>query len=394
MKLVLYDGFMNAFLGKKLLLLGFVIVLLVVIPLTVYLVQQQQKTQIGAAKSTVLSLKPATLQTNVGRTENFDVEVNPGSNQNQISFVKFVITYDTAKFDATSSALTINRNAFPTTLQGPTLTAGNVSVTLSVGPDPNKVISSITNVATLSLKALSKTATGSPTRIVIDQNQSQVLSVATSDQFSEDVLLAANSATVTILEAGASGTGGTPGPAAANQVPVCSSLNVDRSTSGTAPYPITFTVAGNDPDGTISKVTFNFGDGPQVDETTGGGIGTKTVSLAKAHTYQNNGTFTATAVLTDNQGGVSSVGSCTKSITLTAASGTGTGTGTGVGTTITVSPTPSGIPSATIAPTPLVGGPTPPPTSLPPVGPSDLLAKVGGVAVLFTILGVLLLFAP
>lgn len=286
---------MNAFSGKKLLLLGFVIVLLVVVPLTVYLVQQQQKTQIGAAPTTVLSIKPPTLSTTVGKTENFEVEINPGSNQ--VSFVKFVINYDTAKFDATSSVLTVNRNAFPTTLQGPTLTAGNVSVTLSVGSDPNKVISSITNVATLSLKALSKTATGSPTRIVIDKNQSQALSVATSDQFNEDVLLSTNPALVTIAEAAA----------AATPAPV----------GGVAPTP----------------------------------------------------TPTPTPTSTPSP-------TPTPSPTIT----------------ITVSPTPSASPTAVIISSPSPT-PTPIPTALPPVGPADLLAKVGGVAVLFTILGVLLLFA-
>lgn len=368
--------------GKKLLLLGFIIVLLVIIPLTVYLVQQQQKVTSLAAATSVLSVVPPTESMTVGETKPFEVRLNPVNNQ--VSFVKLVLKYDPAKLETAANRVTINTAAFPSTLQVPTVASGVISLTVSVGSDPNKNINQPnTLVATISFTALE--ATTGTTRIEFDRtpNQTQVLSIASSDQFNENVLADGIPSNVTITGSGTSPSPGA-GSVSENKIPVCTNLNVDRPTTGTAPYSVTFTVIGNDSDGTVNKVTFNYGDGPQEDVTTGGGLGTNSINLQKAHTYNNAGNFTATATLTDNSGGVSEVGSCTQSMTVNAS---GTGTGTGTGTIITVSPTPSSSPSASIVPT------ATPITSLPDVGPSDFLAKFGGAAALLTIIGVILLFA-
>ena len=62
-------------------------------------------------------------------------------------------------------------------------------------------------------------------------------------------------------------------------------------TSGDAPLTVVFNAsASNDSDGTISSYTWQFGDG-----SSGSGIST-------THTYTNLGTFTATLVITDNDG--------------------------------------------------------------------------------------------
>ena len=197
--------------GKKLLLFGFIIVLLIIIPLTVYLVQQQQKTQIGAAPSSILSLVPATVSSSVGQSFNLDASLNPGTNQ--VSFVKLVINYDQTKLATASSGLTPNSASFPSTLQGPTYTPGGISVTLSVGSDPNRVISSTTRVATISFTALAQTA-GTPTQVTfVGGGQTQVLSIASSDQFNENVLASTNPSNVTIAQAaGAASPTPTPSP--------------------------------------------------------------------------------------------------------------------------------------------------------------------------------------
>lgn len=288
--------------GKKLLLLGFIIVLLIVIPLTVYLVQQQQKTQVGAAPTSVLSLinpttNTASVSTQVGQSFNLDVSLNPGSNQ--VSFVKLVINYDQTKLATASSGLVPNSTSFPSILQGPTYSAGAITVTLSVGSDPNKVISAATRVASISFRALTQT-TGTPTQVsLVGGGQTQVLSVASSDQFNENVLASTNPANITIA----------PSAQAATPTP----------TASPSPSP-----------------------------------------------------------------------SASPTPTPTASPSSG---GSGTGTIITVSPTPTpigiGSPSATATPFP-----TPTPiTQLPSVGPADFLAKIGGAAALFTIIGVILLFA-
>lgn len=383
---------MSAFSGKKLLLLGFIIVLLVIIPLTVFLVQQQQKTTTQAAQTSILSVIPATQSMAVGDERDFQIRLDP--QQNQVSFVKATITYDPTKLETSQAQVDINEADFPTTLAGPTVSGGNITFTVSVGSQPGSAVDSATTVATIKFKALAATTQGQTTPITIVRNQSQALSIASSDQFNEDVLAGTNPSNVTIAQSGTtpsvspspSSSPATGGATGGNQVPVCSSLSIDRSASGTAPYSITFTVNGNDSDGTISKATFTFGDGVQEDETQGGGLGTNSVNLAKSHTFNNAGTFTTTATLTDNNNGVSEVGTCTQTITVSAA---GSGTSGGTGTIITVSPTPTATPSGGFIP---VETPTPIPTSLPAVGPADMLVKIGG-ALLFTLIGVVLLLA-
>lgn len=377
--------------GKKLLLLGFIVVLLVIIPLTVYLVQQQQKTRIGAAPSTSLTFVPLSRSVTVGQPVNFEIWVNPGSNQ--ISFVKLVIDYDQAKLQAGASALTPNTSAFEPALQGPTYTPGNISVTLSVGANPNRIIQTRTRVASLVLEALSATA-GTPTRITFDTapDKTQVLSIASADQFNENVLLLSSltPAEVTIAQA-VGGVSATPTPSPspdgtspANKPPVCTSLSLDRASSGKAPYSIAFTATGNDTDGTISKVTFDFGDGPVVDETQGGGIGTNKASVQKSHTYNNPSTYTATATFTDNDGALSSISTkCTETIKITSS----TGVDGDVSTIATVgSPTPT--PAATVSETPI---PTTTKGGLPAVGPGDKIISIAAIGAILSVLGVLLL---
>lgn len=400
---------MGSLSGKKLLLLGFVVVLMVVIPLTVYLVQQQQKLKVGAQAASTLSftVTPGSSSTISKSTDaaSFDVMLDPSTNQ--VSFVKLVINYDSTKLSVKD--FTPNTADFPTILQQPDKGTGKASVTLSVGDNPNKIItgSPARKVATISFNALA-TATAGTTQISFDQTPSsgtQILSIGTGDQFNENVLANATPTTVTIAQGAVGGTT-TTGTSAAS----CTALNADKGTTGTAPYPVTLTAIGSATGtATITKVTFNFGDGPAQDITTGGGIGTNSVNVQNPHTYNNAGTFVATATFTDNAGGVSPVGACTKTFTLTAASssptptptpsgstgGGGTGTsgsggtgGTGTTQIVTV---------ATPTPTPVVTQPetTPAPGTkggLPAPGPGDKIISFGGLGVLSIIIGALLLF--
>lgn len=388
--------------GKKLLLLGFIVVLMVIIPLTVYLVQQQQKLKVGAQQASSLSFAvtpggSATISKPTD-TASFDVMLDPSTNQ--VSFVKLAITYDITKLSV--NAFTVNSTDFPTTLQQPDkgTTTGKATVTVSVGQDPNKIItgSPPRKVATISFNALS-TATAGTTQLSFDRDPNtgtQVLSIGTSDQFNENVLANTPPTTITIAQSALAAspspsaspsTSPSPTPAAGNtnKVPVCSGLAIDRQASGTVPYSLTFTASGTDSDGTITKVTFSFGDGALTDVTTGGGIGTSSVNTQISHTYNNAGTFQAKATLTDNQGGVST-DSCSQTITVTSGSaGTGGATG-GTGTTqiVTVAtPAPTALPGATALPGTKGGLPAP--------GPSDKIVSFGGLGVISVIIGALLL---
>jgi hypothetical protein len=370
------------FTAKKLFLFGFLAILLVGIPVTVYLVQQQQVQRSRAAKATVLTFTPdssasAPIQKQVGDTIPLDIMVNPATNL--VSFVKVEINYDPDKLATASPAFQPNTLAFPSVLEGPIYSPGKIAVTLSVGPDPTKAIQTLTKAATVTFKAVSNTPAGTPT-LVTYGTTTQVLSIGAEDQASENVLSSATPATIVI---GGSSTTGTPEPipteiptstpittptetpvatdtpipgatntptptssasgtATPNTAPVCNSLVVDRSASGNVPFSITFTANGTDSDGTVSKVTFNFGDGQVSDVTDAGGVGSNSVNAQIAHTYYNAGTFQASAVLTDNRGDVSDSTNCKQTVTVTAS-------GSATSVPGSASPTPTMVPTGAVS---------------------------------------------
>src|SRR3989344_4550532 len=121
--------------GKKLLLYGFVIVLLIAIPGAFYFVSQQ-KPKISTEKATVLSLSPTTQNTTVGSIVTFDVNLDPSS-INQISFVKLILSYDTTKLATTEATLKVlpwvanDGSTFtPVILSGPIYGEGTIAVTI------------------------------------------------------------------------------------------------------------------------------------------------------------------------------------------------------------------------------------------------------------------------
>ena len=366
-------GFLTA---KKLLILGFVFILLVAIPLTVYFVQQQQQTKTQAAPATKLFFSPLTQTKNVNDDVTLDISIDPGANQ--VSFVKLDLSYDATKLATNSAGTTCNQalcptDDFPVILEGPIYAPGTVSITLSIGPNPTKVIQAVKKVVTLKFKAVS-TTTSDGTAITFGP-QTQVLSLASTDQVGENVLLPNSTPAKVIINQGTSTTTPTP---ATTQAPVCASLSVDRATTGNAPYPLTFTATGSDPVGTVSKVTFDFGDGPVQDVTQAGGIGTKSVSVPIAHTYNNSGTFKASAVLTNNLGGTSTPGVCIQNITVLQASGSATLTPTVTTTPAIVTATPVQIPTQIPITSP---------------GPGNTLVGVGIVGIVLSLVGGILFFA-
>ena len=362
--------------GKKLLLFGFIVVMLLVIPLTVYIVQQQQKTRSSAQKSTTLGFNPASVSNvYVGQNFNLDVMMNPGVNQ--VSFVKMVINYDATKLATASAgpaacpikpndALCPNTIAFPSILQGPIYGPGTISMTLSIGGSPQNIVQATTKIASLYFQAIAPTD-AAPTQVTIDSQNSQVLSIASTDQFSENVLSSVSPANVTILASSSATPTPTPAPTATptSQAPVCQSLSLSGPASGAAPYSLTLTATGTSSASTISKVTFNFGDSSIQDVTNGGGIGSSSVSVQTSHTYNSGGSFVASATFTDALGNVSDTTNCTE--------------------TITVSATPSATVIAQATPSP-----KPP---LLPTGPSDKIVAAGILGTIITIVGALVFFA-
>lgn len=367
---------------KKFFIIGFVVVLLVAIPATIYLVSITTRPTTKAAPSTVLSAVSATTTAAVGDTVPVDIMADPGSNS--VSVVKLNISYDSTKLATTAGGFVPNSAAFPTILDPVTYgpCTGNfctITATLAIGADPTKAITIKTKVGTISFKALATTDQG-PTNVTFG-NQTTVYSVAQADQASENVLSSTTPLALTI--ATSQSLSGSPTPtvaatttptpttaattaltptSAANLPPLCTSLSVDQNTA-TAGGTINFTANGNSPGATLSKVTFNFGDGNTLDVTTGGGLGTNNASVQQAHTYAADGAYTATAIMTDVNSLISSGTTCTQVITIGTGSAIATNTSTGTKT-----------------------------TTLPKTGPGDTLMVVGIIGAVLSVIGGFLFF--
>lgn len=353
--------------------------ILVAIPFSVYIAQKRQQTTSNAAKSTRLFFNPTSTTAIVGGIINLDIMLDPGSNL--VSFVKLSISYDPSKFATASGGLAINQvsNTLDTPIDEVTYQPGKATISMSIGADPTKAIVAETKIATLQLQALATTTSTTGTVNFDSDPYTQVLSIASVDKTNENVLSSGNPATIIVTGApSVSPTPtGSPTSSSSPSVPACTGLSVDRSTTGTAPYSVTFTAAGTDSNGNISNVSFNFGDGAVQSLTTGGGIGTNSVNNVQiSHTYNNSGTFTAYAILTDSNNNSSTEQDiCSQDITINSASSTG-------GTTIS----PTATPTATTAPT-LIPSPTAAPTVLPPTGPGEKILGVGVLGIIFTAIG-------
>lgn len=194
---------MNTLKNKQLAGIGVLVLLLVGLPVTIFLTQQSQETRSRATASTTLYFTPSTttttpLQKNVGETVTYDVMIDPGSNLP--SLVKLHLQYDTTKFQvAGPSSFVVNTAAFPTTLEGPIVSNGNVYVSVSIGSDGTKAIQQVTKVGTLTLTTLAPTTTA-PTLLSFG-DKAQVLSIAANDQANENVLSTTTPAYTSIVAA-------------------------------------------------------------------------------------------------------------------------------------------------------------------------------------------------
>lgn len=374
------------FSAKKLLLIGFILILLVAIPLTLYFIQQQQEIRSRAQAATTLSFTPATSSVNVGDVVSLDLMVNP--NSNLVSFVRLEILYDSTKLATASGdqgkAFEPNTLAFPSVTEGPIYEDGKILVTLSVGSDPTKAIQTPTKVATFQF--IAKEPTDTPTQVTLGATQTQVLSIGPEDQASENVLSSTSPAAISI--GGALSPTLTPTPTipvtptptptttASNTLPVCSTFTATVA-STSAPVDVKFNVVGSDADGTIEKVTINYGDNNVINYTEN--LGVKNINTTYTHTYTAAGQYTAQALLTDDQGGVSSAQSCQTTVTI-AQEPTATPTGT-------LTPTDTPTPTAT----PTTGVDTPTPTLEAP-GPGATVIGIGAFFTVLSIIGAILFF--
>lgn len=189
---------------KKIFLLGFILVILIAIPFSVYIAQQRQNISSKAATSTDLSFEPASSTVKVGDIVTLDVVLNPGAKapSNLISFVKLSISFSASKFTAIS--LEPNKdgaNTLINPIDEAQLGSGKATISLSIGADPANAVKTKTKIAILKLKAVDQDNRVTPTvpNVRFDPDpDTQVLSVESTDGTSENVLSTTNPATIVI----------------------------------------------------------------------------------------------------------------------------------------------------------------------------------------------------
>ncbi len=124
------------------------------------------------------------IQKNINDTITLNLMVDPGSAM--VSFIRFDIEYDSSKLSISGpSAVQINTSAFPATLEGPVLSSGKVAASVSVGSDPTKTITSISQVASITFTA--SAATNEVTQITFGE-MSQILSIDANNSATDNVL--------------------------------------------------------------------------------------------------------------------------------------------------------------------------------------------------------------
>ncbi|MDP2637475.1 MAG: hypothetical protein Q8P26_00235 [Candidatus Levybacteria bacterium] len=201
---------------KKIFLLGFIIVILITIPLSVFVAQKSQRITSKASRSTTLYFDQASPTVKTGDILTLGVMLNPGTGAtaNQVSFVKLSISFDPNKFTTVADSLkpnTESSNTLTTILEDPVYESGKATISLSIGADPARVVSATTKIAILKLKSLSATSESNPSSITFDPApNTQVLSIASGDGTSENVLSTTEPANATITGTAAPSQGITP----------------------------------------------------------------------------------------------------------------------------------------------------------------------------------------
>jgi len=130
--------------------------------------------------------------------------VNPGTNL--VTFIKYQVSYDATKLQPVSTdPFTVNTAAFPTKVEGPIMSSGQIAQSVSVGSDPTKAIQTTTKVGTLNFKAIASTS-GTPT-VVSFTSITQALSAGSGDQAAENVISTTIPANIAISGEGSAAAG-------------------------------------------------------------------------------------------------------------------------------------------------------------------------------------------
>lgn len=187
--------------SSKLLKIGLPLLLVALMPVVILLSQQKQEDKSHASAATTLSFSPSSsnakpLTRATGSELVLEMNIDPGNNL--LSTVKLDISYDPTKLELDEQdGFTVDKTAFPTVLEGPTLTPGEIQATLTIGSDPAKAIKKTTHVGRLKFKVIGPTDQDQVTLVKFNPT-STATSLAAQDQANENVLATTQPAAIQI----------------------------------------------------------------------------------------------------------------------------------------------------------------------------------------------------
>ncbi len=234
---------------KKIALGVGIFLILLAVPLTVFLIKQQQDIRQRAAPATTLALSPPQLTVTPNQTFSLDVVVDTGSNQ--ITGAQIKVVFDPDKLEAQS----IQKGSFLPNIQ----VAGEVapgSASIVLGAPSTQPGSGTGKLATITFKAL----VVSDAPVTVRFAEGETAAVALQEQ--NNVLISGTPSLITIS---GSGTGGTTVVAATTTPTVRPSAtatpaptaSVSAAVKTKITSPTEGAVTGNKP--TITGTTFNSG---------------------------------------------------------------------------------------------------------------------------------------
>ena len=202
---------------KKIVFFIILIVILFAVPISVYLVGQQQELRSRAAPATTLAFNPGSVSKNVGDTFSLDIQIDTGGNN--VAVAELHLTYDSSALEALSIT---NGPAAPLIAASGVVGSGTASISVRA-ESSTKPITGTGTLAIVRFRALGPTTT--PVKISFDPATTFVSGLGESQP---NVLVSTTPATITIQGAIPS-----PTPTASNAAsPTVTITPTPTSTSG------------------------------------------------------------------------------------------------------------------------------------------------------------------
>ena len=138
---------------KKIIFFIILLIILAVVPLTVYMVGQQQELRSKAAPATVLTLNPNTMTKNKGDIFSFDVQIDTAANN--VAVAELHVIYDATKLEALSIT---NGPLAPKIAASGVVGGGTASITVRA-ENTTKPIKGTGTIAVIRFRAIERTET-------------------------------------------------------------------------------------------------------------------------------------------------------------------------------------------------------------------------------------------